>query len=102
METNGTLTSNRRGSLYGILSFLSAVLTMASVTMIGFTSFTAFNPPDWLRITTMAPLPFLIIASVGFGIAGLKQNSGRAWAIGGLAIAFLSVAAFIVMISVGG
>ncbi len=70
--------------------------------MIGFTSFTAFNPPGWLRITTMAPFPLAIISSVGFGLAGLMRGSGRVWAILGLVIAGLSVVAFSVMISVGG
>lgn len=70
--------------------------------MIGFTSFTAFNPPGWLRIATMAPLPFLIILSVGFGVAGLKRNSGRVWAIAGLVLTTLSVVAFIIMINLGG
>ena len=64
--------------------------------------FTAFDPPGWLRITTMAPLPVVIIASVGFGLAGLKRASGRVWAIVGLVLACLSVVAFSVMISVGG
>ena len=102
METNAQSNSNQRGSLLGVLSFLSAVLAAGSVAMIGFTSFTAFNPPGWLRITTMAPLPLLIIVSVGFGLAGLRRDSGRVWEIVGLVLAGLSVVAFSVMISVGG
>ena len=85
-----------------MLSFLLAIATAGSVTMIGFTSFTPFNPPGWLRIATMAPLPFAIILSVGFGFAGLNRNSGRVWAIAGLVLTALSVVAFIIMISVGG
>ena len=102
METNGPSTSIKRGSLLGALSFLSAVLSAGIVAMIGFTSFTAFNPPGWLRIITMAPLPLAIISSVGFGLAGLMRGSGRVWAIAGLVLAGLSVVAFIVMISIGG
>ena len=100
MSTNRL--SSERGSLLGVLSLVSAVLAAGSVTMIGFTSFTAFDPPGWLRITTMAPLPFLILASVGFGLAGLRSASGRVWAIPGLVVAALSVAVFIVMLNVGG
>lgn len=102
MVTNGQSTSNQHGILQGVLAFLLAIATAGSVAMIGFTSFTAFNPPDWLRIATMAPLPFLIILSVGFGVTGIKRNSGRAWAIAGLALTALSVVAFIIMINVGG
>jgi hypothetical protein len=101
MGTNGPSTSYQRGSLLGVLSFLSAILAAGSVAMIGFTSFTAFNPPGWLRITTMAPLPLAIISSVGFGLAGLMRGSGRVWAIAGLVLAGLSVIAFIVMLNVG-
>jgi hypothetical protein len=86
----------------GVLSFLLAIATAGSVAMIGFTSFTAFNPPGWLRIATMAPLPVLIILSVGLGLVGYKSGSSRGWAIVGLVLAGLSVIAFIVMLNVGG
>lgn len=83
-----------------IMSVFAVAIVLGRV--IGFTSFTAFNPPGWLRIATMAPLPVLIISSVGFGLAGLKSGSGRVWAIVGLVLTVLSVVAFIVMVSVGG
>ena len=102
MVTNKQSTRKKNGSLQGLLSFLLAVAATGSVAMIGFTSFTPFNPPGWLRIATMAPLPFAIILSVGFGVAGLKRGSGRTWAIAGLVLTALSVIAFIIMISVGG
>ena len=102
METNQRITSTRNGSLYGVLSSLFAILAVGSVAMIGFTSFTAFNPPGWLRIATMAPLPFLIILSVGFGLAGLKWGSGRVWAIAGFLLTALSLIAFMIMLNVAG
>jgi hypothetical protein len=102
MGTNEPSFSNKSGSILGIIAFLLAVVTAASVVMIGFTSFTPFNPPDWLRILSMAPLPFAIILSIGFGVAGLKKGSGRVWAIAGFILAGLSIAAFFVMIAVGG
>lgn len=102
MGSNELTASKKNGSLQGVLSFLLAIAAAGSVAMIGFTSFTAFNPPGWLRIATMTPLPVLIISSVGFGLAGLKSGSGRVWAIVGLFLTGLSVVAFIVMISVGG
>jgi hypothetical protein len=102
MGTNERITSKKNGSLQGVLSLLLALLAAGSVAMIGFTSFTAFNPPGWLRIATMAPLPFAIILSVGFGLAGLKWGSGRVWAIGGFVLTGLSLSAFIVMLIVAG
>lgn len=99
---NSVKPTNNSRSLFGILAFLLAVVTAGSVAMIGFTSFTAFDPRGWLRIITMAPFPMTLIASVGFGLAGFKKNSGRLWAIAGLVLAALTVVAFIVMISFGG
>ncbi len=96
------MTPEKNGARFGMLSFLFAIATAASVAMIGFTSFTAFNPPDWLRIVTMAPLPLLIILSVGFGVAGMKAGPGRAWAFTGFVLTGLSIVAFCVMIGVGG
>jgi hypothetical protein len=102
MATNEQSISNKHGVLQGVVSFLLAIAAAGSVAMIGFTSFTAFNPPGWLRVATMAQLPFLIILSVGFGVAGLKRSSGRVWAIAGLVFITLSVVAFIIMINLGG
>jgi hypothetical protein len=101
MATNRLSTPNEQGSRQGVLSFLFAVLTALSVAMIGFTSFTPFDPPGWLRIATMAPLPILIILAIGFGLPVLKRVSGRFWAVAGLILTALSVIAFIVMINVG-
>ena len=102
MLANQQSRSKQHDSLQGMLSFLFAIATAGSVTMIGFTSSTPFNPPDWLRIATMAPLPFLIILSIGFGVRGIRRNSGLTWAIAGLVLTALSVIAFIIMINVGG
>ena len=94
--------SNERGALLGVISFICGILAAGSAAMIGFTSFTAFNPPGWLRIITMAPFPVVLIAAAGFGLAALKRGSGRVWAILGIVLAGLSVIAFIVMLNVGG
>ncbi len=102
MGTNAASKSNERRTLFGLLAFWTAVAAAGSVTMIGITSFTAFNPPDWLRIATMAPLPFLIIASLGFGLAGFKPSSSRIWSIAGFVISGITIIAFIVMINAGG
>lgn len=102
MSTKEQPTSKQNRSLQGVLSFAWAMATAGSVAMIGFTSFTAFNPPGWLRIVTMAPLPFLIILSTGFGVTAIRKNSGRVWAIAGVILTALAVVAFIIMINIGG
>jgi hypothetical protein len=102
MATNDLGTSEKNGPLFGLLSCLLAIAAAGSVAMIGFTSFTAFNPPDWLRIATMAPLPLLLILSVGLGIVSLKRGASRFGAIAGLVLAGLSLIAFITMVSFGG
>lgn len=102
MSTSTSSIENKRESLVGILALVAAVIAAASTAIIGLTSFTNFNPPNWLRIITMAPLPFAILLSLGFGIAGLTKKPGRAWAVAGLVLAGLSIIAFVVMILVGG
>lgn len=47
-------------------------------------------------------LPFAVIGSVAFGVSGLTRRSGRVWAICGLIISGLAVAAFVVMLNVAG
>lgn len=93
---------NERKSPLAILSFILAAAGAGSAAMIGLTSFTTFNPPDWLRILTMAPLPFLMLLTVVFGVMSLKAGTGRGWAIAGLVIVAMSAAGFAVMIGFGG
>ena len=88
--------------MLGWVSLVFAVIAAASVTMIGFTSFTAFDPPGWLRISTMVPLPFALIVSIVCAVLALRKPSGRAAAIVALVIDGLVIAAFAVMISSGG
>jgi hypothetical protein len=99
METNSSATANDHGALLGAVSILAAVVAAGSVAIIGFTSFTAFDPPGWLRIATMLPLPVASLVALGFGWAGLRTSSGRGWAIGGLILAGLSLVAFMLMIA---
>jgi hypothetical protein len=98
---DNTPTSNQRDLLLGRLAFLTGALALLAVAMIAFTSFTAFDPPNWLRILIMLPLPLEVILSLGFGWVSLK-TSGRGWAIAGLALAALAILAFIVILVVGG
>ena len=77
------------------------MLALFSVIMITLTSPLAdFNPPDWLRIGTMAPLPLALVASVALGAAGLVRQSGRAWANGGLTVSALVIVGFVVLLNV--
>lgn len=102
MAPNQQSITNQHHSLQGLLSVIFGIATAGSTAMIGVTSFTSFDPPGWLRIATMAPLPFLIILAVGFGIRGIKRNSGRVWSIAGLVLTALSLLAFIILLNVGG
>ena len=102
METNLPAKTNAQGPILGVLAFIAGVLTAVSVTMIGFTSFTAFDPPGWLRMVSMAPLPGVALVSLIFGWVGLKNGSGRSWAIAGLVITGLALIAFVIMLNVGG
>lgn len=102
MDTNKLASVKTRRFNSGVVAFLAGVVALGSIAMIGITSFTAFNPPGWLRIVTMAPFPFALILAIGLGIDGLKRLSSRAAAIAGLVLAALAVAGFIVILSAGG
>lgn len=99
----GTAAQRGRRRRLGVLSFVSALLALFSVIMIALTSLLpGFNPPDGIRIATMAPLPFALFVSFALGVAGLVRQSGRAWAIGGLAVSALVIAGFVVLLNVAG
>ena len=89
--------------ILGVLSFAASMLALFSVIMITLTSLMpGFNPPGWIRIGTMAPLPLALIASVALGAAALFRQSGRAWAIAGLAASALVTAGFVVLLNLAG
>lgn len=88
--------------MLGRSALVLALAAVASVTMIGFTSFTSFNPADWLRIVTMAPLPFIFLGSVGCALGALRKGVGRTGAYVALALDAAAFTAFVVMIVVGG
>lgn len=85
----------------GITALTLALVAAASVTMIGLTSFTSFNPPNWLRIATMVPLPFALLISVFSAVAGLRNGSRRGLMLATIALDVAVIAAFVVMISQG-
>lgn len=84
------------------IGLVLALVAVASVTMIGFTSFTSFNPADWVRIVTMAPLPFIFLGSVGCSVAALRRGVGRAVAYVSLVLDVAVLAAFVTMVVIGG
>lgn len=92
----------RRRGRFAMLSLVFALVAAASTAMIGATSFLGgFNPPDWVRVATMAPFPFAATAAIAFAISARRQSTGRGLAAWGLVIALASVAAFVVMIVIG-
>jgi hypothetical protein len=104
MQSEHKIAAHRgRRPILGVLSFVSAMLALFSVIMIALTSLMPdFNPPDWICIATMAPLPLALLASIALGVAGLVRQSGRAWAVGGLTASALVVAGFVVLLNVAG
>ena len=44
----------------------------------------------------------VLIASIALGVAALAKLSGRAWAIGGLAVSGLVIAGFVLLLNVAG
>lgn len=88
-----------KGPLMGVLSFVLALVVALGGIMVWLTSeLEGFNPPDWIRIATMAPAPFLAILSGAFGFLGLKGR-GRPWAIAGLVIVAITLASFIYLLA---
>lgn len=103
MSVETTATAGRgRDSVCGVLSLVAALIALAGVTMVGLASFIdGFNPPDWVRVAAMAPIPFAVVAAVPLGLFGLRGDR-RGAAFFGLLLTGLSVAAFVVMVVKGG
>ncbi len=100
-----TVNTSRPGArpIVGILSFVLAMVALISAVMIALTSLLPnFNPPEWIRVGTMAPLPFALVASIAFGVAALASRSGRGWAISGLAASALVIVGFVILLNVAG
>ncbi|HCC79416.1 MAG: hypothetical protein A2X25_06820 [Chloroflexi bacterium GWB2_49_20] len=104
MQSESEIAAHRsRRPILGVLSFVSGMLALFSVIMITLTSLMPdFNPPGWIRIGTIAPLPLALIASIAFGAAALVRQSGKAWAIGGLTASALVIVGFAVLLNVAG
>jgi hypothetical protein len=100
---SGIVAQRGRRPMLGVLSFVAAMLALFSFIMISLTSLLpGFNPPGWIRIGTMVPLPLALIFSVGLAAAALARKSGRGWAIGGLAFSALIIAGFVVLLYLAG
>ena len=100
---SGIMAHRTSRPILGILSFVSAILALFSDLMITLTSLLQnFNPPDWIRVGTMAPLPLALVASVALGVTALKKQSGRVWAIGGLTLSALVIIGFVILLITAG
>ena len=99
----GIVTHHDRSVLPGVLSFVSAMVALFSFIMITLTSLMPdFNPPGWIRIVTMVPLPLALTASVALGVAALVKQTGRIWAICGLIVSAIVIVGFVVLLNVAG
>lgn len=88
--------------MFGWCALIASFITAGSLAMMGVTSFTAFDPAEWVRIASMVPFPFALVLSVACGIAALRKKVDRAPATIALVIDTLSIVAFIVMLFIGG
>lgn len=90
-----------RSALIGSLCMTAGVVALAMSVFVGVTSFTAFDPPGWVRIVGVFLLLASLVASVGLGVPGLR-GAGRTRSIVGLILGAVAFAACVVMIVVGG
>lgn len=100
MASDGSAKVGAGAGRAGVLSAAAGSIAVASATFIGVTSFTSFNPPDWVRPPLMLAFPLALVIAVLLGIAGLRRPR-RAWSIIGLALCVAAVGAFAVFIVLG-
>jgi hypothetical protein len=93
--------AGRSSPTLGVWCLIGGLVAAFGVAMIGQATYgwmSGFDPPGWLRILTFWMLPAGVIASAILGTLSLKMNSGRSLGITGLALAVLSVGAFVTML----
>lgn len=90
-----------QSALAGSLCVTAGAVALAMSAFVGMTSFTAFDPPGWVRIAGVLLLLVSLVASVGLGVPGLR-GEGRTRSIVGLILGGAALATCVVMIVVGG
>jgi len=102
LESIRLVAGKERPSWLATLALVAALIAGGGMAMVGLASFAdGFDPPNWVRIASMVPIPFAIVAAVGCGVFGLDTPARRR-AILGLVLTGLSIVAFVVMIVMGG
>jgi hypothetical protein len=91
----------REGAALGVLGATSGFVSIVAVAVIGVTSFTAFDPPEWVRLGTLALFAISWLASVIMDVLGFRA-SNRTAAIAGFAFCLVSAAALGVMLTITG
>jgi hypothetical protein len=89
------------GPSAGIWSLFFGLLSVVGLALIGQASFgwiPAFDPAGWLRIVSGWMIPVGMIGAVVFGVRSLRRGSGRGLGITGLALAMLTLGAFVAML----
>ncbi len=100
---SGITTSQVKRPILGILSFIFGLLAIFSfIMMTVVTLLPNFNPPGWIRIATIGPLPLVLVASIVLGAIALLRRSGKIWAVAGLVASALVIVAFAVLIKMMG
>ena len=85
----------------GAIAAVLGLISVATVIFIGFSSFTAFHPGDWLAIAALVLFGVSWLAAVALGIVALRR-AGRGWALVGLGCSLASAVAMFVMLTVAG
>jgi hypothetical protein len=82
-----------------VVAITFGLLALVSLTVVGFISFTSFNPPDWFRIGSSVLLLVSLAGGIGAGVVGLRTPR-RWWALLGIASAVIALVGLIVMFSI--
>jgi hypothetical protein len=93
--------SHPQSALFGTLCAAAGVVAVALSVFVGVTSFTAYDPPGWVRIAGLLLLLGSLVAAAVLGVFGLR-GEGRGRAVVGLVLGVVALSACVVMIMVGG
>ena len=83
----------------GVASTVLAGLSLVGVVWVWLLTATSFDPAEGLRITGAWLVPVGLVGAVVTGTFGL-HGPGRRWALTGLALAAVTVVAFVVLYNV--
>jgi len=98
-RASGAETSDKTVSWLGTLGAGLGLVSILAVAMIGVTSLTAFDPPEWVRVGTLGAFVISWLASVIVDVPGLRTRS-RAAAVAGLGLCAFALVAMVILLAV--